>query len=96
MKNIFLFLAVFVCNSALTQVSDFKSSDFTIADNRAKLFKGAPLDNLPLLAHRLTFNLRTDVEKFRAIYSWVCTNVKGDVNQHQKVTRKRKKLRRRL
>ena len=91
MKNIFLFL-VFTFNICKAQLSDFNAIDFTRADNMAKLNEGASLANLPLLAQKLTAKLPTEVEKFRAIYTWVCHNVTGDMNQDNKVTRKRKKL----
>lgn len=72
------------------QVSDFKSIDFTRADNMAKLQEGANLNNLPVLAHKLTHKLPTQVEKFRAIYYWVCHNITGDRLQFNKVESKRK------
>ncbi len=74
------------------QVSDFKSLDLVRVDNRVRSLKGASLGDLPKLAHRLTQGLPTEVEKFRAIYTWVCTNIKGDRAQHNMVGRMRKKL----
>jgi transglutaminase/protease-like cytokinesis protein 3 len=70
----------------IAQVSDFKHIDFTKANNIAKLNEGAKLDDLPILAYQLTHKLSTDVEKFRAIYSWVCHNIKGDNVQHDRVS----------
>ncbi|WP_452232582.1 transglutaminase domain-containing protein [Lacinutrix sp. MEBiC02595] len=92
MKNILFYIAIFFLQSAIAQVSDFKDIDFTIADNTARLHEGKGLENLPLLAYHLTYKLPTDVEKFRAIYTWVCTNIKGDARQDSKVTKQRKKL----
>lgn len=91
--SLYLFLFIFFGNYLNAQVSDFKHIDFTRADNMAKLHKGASLENLPLLAHELTNSLPTEVEKFRAIYVWVCQNIKGDNTQFTKVNKKRKKLR---
>ncbi|AXT56451.1 hypothetical protein D1815_12015 [Aquimarina sp. AD1] len=91
--SLYLFLFIFFGNYLNAQVSDFKHIDFTRADNIAKLHKGASLENLPLLAHELTNSLPTEVEKFRAIYVWVCQNIKGDNTQFTKVNKKRKKLR---
>ncbi len=85
----FLMLSSTICNG---QISDFKAIDFTRADDIAKLHKGTSLSNLPLLAQKLTQKLPTKVEQFRAIYTWVCTNVTGDINQTTKISRKRKKL----
>lgn len=74
------------------QISDFKTTDFTVADNIAKLNYGHELDNMPALAHKLTHKLDSDVEKFRAIYIWVCENISVDSNQGNKVLNKRRKL----
>ena len=92
MKNLIYFILLIVISSSEAQVSDFKNIDFKKADNIAKLHEGSSLENLPLLAHHLTHDLSTDVEKFRAIYTWVCNNIKGDPGQENKITRKRKKL----
>lgn len=92
MKNTFIYLVLLVCNSTMAQVSDFKSINFTIADNVATLNEGSSLENLPLLAYKLTYKLPTQVEKFRAIYTWVCNNIEGDYYQHEKINRKRKKF----
>ncbi|HBK71370.1 MAG TPA: hypothetical protein DDZ39_06920 [Flavobacteriaceae bacterium] len=91
MKNIFLFLVLTfnICNA---QLSDFKTIDFVKADSIAKINEGASLANLPILAQSLTQKLPTQVEKFRAIYTWVCSNITGDINQHNKISRKRKKF----
>jgi len=92
MKNILVFIFTFFVNTAFTQISDFKHIDFTKADNIAKLNEDSSLENLPLLVHNLTYKLTTDVEKFRAIYTWVCKNVSGDANQHNKVNSAREKF----
>ncbi|WP_053991792.1 transglutaminase domain-containing protein [Mangrovimonas sp. TPBH4] len=92
MKYLVVLISIFYINSSKAQLSDFVHIDFTKADNTAKLHQGADLKNLGLLAHQLTANLSTDVEKFRAIYFWVCHNINGDSNQHNKVDRKRKKM----
>ncbi|MFY0629173.1 MAG: hypothetical protein JXR05_02260 [Flavobacteriaceae bacterium] len=93
MKKIyFLFLFIYICNSN-AQVSDFNHIDFSKADKIASNYKNEELTNLPLLAHKLTSNLTTDVEKFRALYMWVCTNIKGDYSMFLKNKRKRGKYR---
>ncbi|MDC9723148.1 MAG: hypothetical protein PSN34_10345 [Urechidicola sp.] len=92
MKRSLLLFSILIFYISNAQVSDFKNIDFTIADNIAKLNKGESLENLALLSHKLTSKLTTDVEKFRAIYTWVCTNIEGDIYQHNKVDRKRKKF----
>lgn len=74
------------------QVTDFKSVDFTLADNIAKLNKGESLKDMGNLVFSLTHKLKTDVEKFRAIHTWICQNIIGDYSQHSKVLRKRRHL----
>lgn len=92
MKYSFLIGLFFIWKLSFGQILDFNTVDFSKADYMAKLNHGRSLDNLPLLAQRLTSNLTTDVEKFRAIYTWVCYNIRGDAAQDSKVSRKRKKF----
>ena len=58
--------------------SENVSVDYRKADSIATHYQGHELGNLMLLSHRLTANLDTDVEKFRAIYRWVCDNIAYD------------------
>ena len=81
---------VFSC-FGFSQVSDFNYINFSKANNRAKLLKGESLNNLPLLSYKLTEGLETDVEKFRAIYLWVCQNISVDLVQANNVINMRKK-----
>ena len=76
-KLLFIWLLAFVCQIH-AQRSDFETIGFEKADRVAQSFKGEELDNLPVLAHNLTQGLNTDVERFRAIYTWVCQNIKSD------------------
>ncbi len=85
-----LFFLFFTISNA--QISDFRNINFATADNVAKLNKGESLRNLPLLSYKLTSKLKTDAEKFRAIYTWVCNNISGDSKQHNTVKYKRKKF----
>lgn len=92
MKHKLSIILLWLVNSyVIGQVSDFKQIDFTKANNIAQLNEGAKLDNLPLLAYQLTHKLSTDVEKFRAIYVWVCQNIKGDNVQHNSVSKAQQK-----
>ena len=84
--------SILICNLSFAQLSDFKNIDFTRADHIAELNANSSLDNLPILAYNLTSKLPTEVEKFRAIYTWVCANVTGDPNQHNTITSMRQKL----
>lgn len=92
MKKIFLLGFFLWLQIANTQITDFNKINFTKADNIAALNKGENLKSLSLLSYKLTSKLPTNVEKFRAIYSWVCNNIKGDFYQNNTVSNKRKKL----
>ena len=89
MKRILFFISFLIINSSIAQISDFKDIDFNAADNVAKMYSGSDLNNLPLLAHNLTIDLPSEVEKFRAIYTWVCNNIEGDPKQDNEVINKR-------
>ena len=74
------------------QLSDFDDIDFQKADSVAYLYKGESLESLPLLAFKLTSPLASDLEKFRAIYTWVCTNIENDHNGYLRNKKNREKL----
>lgn len=74
------------------QISDFENINFKNADKIADFYKGSDLENLPQLAYNLTHQLPTDVEKFRAIYTWVSTNIESDYNSYRKNYVKRNKF----
>ncbi|WP_298473384.1 transglutaminase domain-containing protein [uncultured Maribacter sp.] len=91
MKSLTLFF-IFTFIVSFGQQSDFKNISFKKADSIAHSYKGESLDNLPLLTQKLSVNLKTNVEKFRAIYTWVCTNIENDYSSYLKTRKKRKKL----
>ena len=74
------------------QRSDFDEIDFWRADYIAKQHEGEELYNVPVLVHGLTSQLNTDVERFRAIYYWICHNIIGEYNMMHKNNRQRKKF----
>lgn len=92
MKLLLFILSILICNNLQGQISDFDTLNFSKADLIAKNNLGADLENLPLLSYNLTSNLTTDVEKFRAIYMWVCENIKNDPNQNKRISRKRRQF----
>lgn len=93
MKNGILFWVWIFAGALQAQVSDFESIDFHRADSVAAHHQGKTLYNLPLLAYHLTTDLPTEVEQFRAIYTWVCTNISGDHDAFQRNFRKRQRFR---
>jgi hypothetical protein len=88
--HICVFIFVSKCYA---QKSDFKAISFKKADSIALAFKGEKLTNVPQLSYNLTSNLTTEVEKFRAIFKWITTNIANDYPQYTKNKRKRYKLR---
>ena len=74
------------------QKSDFDKINFWKADYIANQHKGKDLYNLPLLTYGLTSSLNTEVERFRAIYLWVCHNIKGEYNLMNMNEHKRNKF----
>lgn len=62
------------------QRSDFENIDLWRAEYIADQHKGEDLYNIPALVHGLTSQLTTDVERFRAIYFWICHNVRSEYN----------------
>lgn len=89
MRYLLLFMVAFQSNA---QRFDFDYIDFKKADRIALACKDEGLDNLPALAYKLTADLTTDVERFRAIYTWVCTNIANDYSLYLKNNRKRNKF----
>ena len=86
---LFLIITLLSQLKSESQISDFKTINLKNADEIAYSYKGNDLSNLPRLAHNLTDNLSTDVEKFRAIYTWVCTNIEGDYGGFRKNSARR-------
>ncbi len=91
-KSIFLFITLLIQLTIKAQISDFKNIDFKNADKIAYSYKGNDINNLPELSYNLTNNLQFDVEKFRAIYTWVCTNIESDYKGFRKNHTKRSKF----
>lgn len=91
-KWIFVAFTLLSKLSIEAQVSDFENINFENADKIAYTFKGNDLTNLPKLSYNLTNKLSTDVEKFKAIYTWVSTNIESDYKSFRKNYVKRSKL----
>ena len=91
MRAFFLFW-VTISSLSYGQRSDFSHLDFKKADSIALLHKGASLENLPLLVFNLTAKLPHEAGKFRALYTWVCTNIENDYSAYLKTRKKRKKI----
>lgn len=91
MKKIYFLFLFILTIEVNAQLSDFKNIDFSKSDSIALRYKNESLSNLPVLTHLLTADLSTDIEKFRAIYTWVSTNIANDHGMFSKNKRKRNK-----
>lgn len=89
MRYVLLFI---VALQSHAQISDFDHIDFKKADSIALACKNEGLDNLPQLTQRLTSSLNTEVEQFRSIYKWVCSNIANDYDLYSRNKRKRNKF----
>jgi transglutaminase/protease-like cytokinesis protein 3 len=84
---LFLYISYF----SFGQRTDFKSINFKKAESIATIYANESLKNLPVLTYKLTAHLSTDIEKFRAIYTWVSTTIENDYSSYLKTRKKRKK-----
>ncbi|MBV7269510.1 transglutaminase domain-containing protein [Winogradskyella luteola] len=92
MKPLLISLLFFWINVSFAQISDFNHIDFKKADSIALSYPNEGLINLPELSLKLTSHLNTDVERFRAIYRWVCANIKNDYSLYLKNKYKRERF----
>ena len=87
-----LFILLLFVNTCFAQQSDFKDIDFTRADLIAKSYKSKKKLDLNKITFSLTENLKTDVEKLRVIYMWICHNIANDYRLYALNDRKRKRF----
>ena len=92
MKQFAVVLLWVVCYVGYAQKSDFSHVDFAKADSIAMVYKNTSLQNMPLLVHNLTHSLNTQVERFRAIHTWVCYTIESDHYFSAATLKKRRKL----
>ncbi|HDZ06989.1 hypothetical protein LCGC14_0051810 [marine sediment metagenome] len=90
--RIIVFITLLFSLNCFAQRSDFNHINFKKADSIATYYEDASLRNLPVLTYNLTASLKTDVEKFRAIYTWVSSNIENDYTSYLKITHKRKRF----
>jgi hypothetical protein len=69
---------IFICLVSFNAYSFQATVEFAKADSIAELYPRHPLNDLEALSKRLTADLSTEEEKFRAIYKWVCNNIDND------------------
>lgn len=76
----------------LAQVGDFAQINFNKADSVASVHANYPVNDLYGLSLKLAKDLKSDPEKFRAIYKWVTENIENDYNLYTKNREQRSKL----
>jgi transglutaminase/protease-like cytokinesis protein 3 len=87
-----LWVVTMLCNSSFAQRSDFSLVNFYSADSIANLYANHALTDARRLVIKLTRALPNDVEKFRAIYKWVCNNIEYDYSLYLESKRNRERL----
>lgn len=87
-----LLLLLSIAGVTHAQLSDFKHINFSKADSMAALYPHHTLTNIKGLSDKLTAGLQTPVEKFRAIYKWVCGNIENDAELYLRNKSRREKL----
>ena len=92
MRQLITIVILFISLTIEAQKADFEHINFAKADSIAKVYQGYSLKNLPILTYNLTQKLDTQVEQFRAIYTWVCFNIESDHSFGESTLRKRRKL----
>ena len=92
MKRFLAITAVILLLTSVTVSAQSDTTEFTKADSIAKLYPRFSLDNLPLLSYKLTSDLPSEPDKFRAIYTWVCLNISNDADMFMQNQAKRAKL----
>ncbi len=91
MKSIlFAFLSLVFSVHLQAQQGDFTSADFKKADSVAALYDGHSLKDIRSLAIKLTQPFTAEEEKFRALYTWTCTNIEYDYGLYVKNKQKDK------
>lgn len=85
-------LSVGIVLYAHAQQKDFIRVNFSKADSVASLYPLHSLRDLRALSDKLTMPLSSDVEKFRAIFRWVCSNITNDYDMFSMNKRKRETL----
>jgi hypothetical protein len=72
--------------------NSFTAIDYRKADSCAHALRGHSLHDLPAFSAKLTNGLNTEVEKFRAIFTWVSVNIANDHELFVMNKRNREKL----
>ena len=93
MYKIYLAILLFFYSyCSFGQLSDFGEVKFKRADSIANEYSNHSIEDLSILSYKLTSPLASEVEKFRAVYKWVCENIENDYGFYIKNKKMREKL----
>lgn len=87
---LFVFLSLIFSVQLQAQQGNFATTDFKKADSVAALYGGHSLKDIRSLAIKLTYSFSAEEEKFRALYTWTCTNIAYDYELYMKDKKKEK------
>lgn len=80
--------ALFISFSLFAQITDFDTVSFQSADSISRFYMNHDLSDPEHLAQVLTQDLKSDAEKFRVIFKWICDNISYDVSLYQQQRKK--------
>ena len=94
MKHLYIYMILLFQFSAVLQAqTSLERKDLlSKADSVAHRYQHHPINDLRLLAHKLTAPFGEDFLKYRAIYTWVSNNITVDYKTYQLNEIKRKKI----
>jgi len=85
-------IGMFVLQDGHAQSQNVAVFNFKRADSIAALYPDHSITNLRGLSQKLTSPLKTEPEKFRAIFKWVCDNISNDYSLFTTNKKKRETL----
>lgn len=71
-----LIIALFISFSSQLLANEFPVIDYSKIDSLAKTIRKR--NNIALLSQKLTSPYKTDIEKYRSIFTWMCHNISYD------------------
>ncbi|MBL3657250.1 transglutaminase domain-containing protein [Fulvivirga sediminis] len=93
MRYLLLFIVWCFTFAGKAQIPERDREKYHKADSIAALYPKHSLDDTRALSLLLTSSLKDDEQKFRAIYKWVCLNIKNDIHLFQLNENKRRRFR---
>jgi hypothetical protein len=92
MRLLLAVLITLISFSVFSQFSGFESTDFSKVDSIVGLYQKFNLRDQKKLTLLLTKDLKSDVDKFRAIFKWITNNISYDLDLYREHNRKENQL----